>query len=249
MPKYICWECRVQLEKSYVFRKQCKTSDDKLHKHVRLTNAGRVSKVFVKKDEIDDDDYDYELEQSLAFLEKVQKEEFQQREAEREELAEKLKETIRTEEIEKIFEDARSYLNARASQHQPSSTASSDESVTRSTGAKNVEKSEIVELKNEEHSLKANDDHHVANEEPTHSSYPELLKEIKETYTDDNSEDEPSTYYVIKQMENADEETHSTTGEGDDSILIADYNEDETEENEGEIQAISLESFEGILIF
>lgn len=70
LPKNVCEECRIQLEKSYLFRKRCQISDNKLKKHLRFVNAGRVSKVFSKSEEEDDDEF--ELEDSKLFLKKVE---------------------------------------------------------------------------------------------------------------------------------------------------------------------------------
>ncbi|KAL5284869.1 hypothetical protein ACFFRR_006904 [Megaselia abdita] len=70
LPNNICEDCRIQLEKSYLFRKRCQISDNKLKKHLRFVNAGRVSKVFQKSDE--DDDEEFELEDSKTFLKKVE---------------------------------------------------------------------------------------------------------------------------------------------------------------------------------
>ncbi|XP_065371513.1 zinc finger and SCAN domain containing protein 4D [Calliphora vicina] len=67
-PKRICYECRLQLEKSYLFRKQSQSSDAKLRKHMRLIGMGRKSKVFDKKLEEDDDDDEIELQDTLAFI-------------------------------------------------------------------------------------------------------------------------------------------------------------------------------------
>uniref|UniRef100_T1GP75 ZAD domain-containing protein n=1 Tax=Megaselia scalaris TaxID=36166 RepID=T1GP75_MEGSC len=36
LPDNICEECRIQLEKSYLFRKRCQISDNKLKKHLRF---------------------------------------------------------------------------------------------------------------------------------------------------------------------------------------------------------------------
>lgn len=41
LPKQICLECRLVLEKSFLFRNKCKSSDTKLRRHFRLINAGK----------------------------------------------------------------------------------------------------------------------------------------------------------------------------------------------------------------
>lgn len=41
LPKQICVECRLQLEKSFLFRNKCKNSDAKQRRHFRLVNAGK----------------------------------------------------------------------------------------------------------------------------------------------------------------------------------------------------------------
>lgn len=41
LPKRICLECRLMLEKSFLFRNKCKNSDSKLRRHIRLINAGK----------------------------------------------------------------------------------------------------------------------------------------------------------------------------------------------------------------
>ncbi|XP_023300602.2 zinc finger protein 652-B [Lucilia cuprina] len=66
-PTKICPDCRLQLEKSYLFRKQSQASDAKLRKHLRLIGMGKTSKVFNKKTEDDDDD-ELELQDSIEFI-------------------------------------------------------------------------------------------------------------------------------------------------------------------------------------
>lgn len=41
LPKRICMDCRLMLEKSFLFRNKCKNSDSKLRRHIRLINAGK----------------------------------------------------------------------------------------------------------------------------------------------------------------------------------------------------------------
>lgn len=41
LPKRICLECRLALEKSFLFRNKSKNSDSKLRRHFRLINAGK----------------------------------------------------------------------------------------------------------------------------------------------------------------------------------------------------------------
>lgn len=45
LPKRICLECRLILEKSFLFRNKCKNSDSKLRRHFRLINAGKGEKL------------------------------------------------------------------------------------------------------------------------------------------------------------------------------------------------------------
>lgn len=69
LPSKICTECRLQLEKSYYFRKQSQASDSKLRKHIRLVGMGKNSKVFVKKlEEDDDDDDELNFKDTLDFI-------------------------------------------------------------------------------------------------------------------------------------------------------------------------------------
>lgn len=80
-PKKICTECRLQLEKSYYFRKQSQVSDAKLRKHLRLVSMGKASKVFNKKTDEDDDD-EMEFQDTLDFIreqENLQKEKEKQK--------------------------------------------------------------------------------------------------------------------------------------------------------------------------
>lgn len=44
LPKRICLECRLSLEKSFLFRNKSKNSDSKLRRHFRLINAGKGKK-------------------------------------------------------------------------------------------------------------------------------------------------------------------------------------------------------------
>lgn len=68
LPKNICTECRYQLEKSYLFRKQSQASDAKLRKHIRLLSLGKSSRVFQKKTDEDDDDDGIEFYDSIEFI-------------------------------------------------------------------------------------------------------------------------------------------------------------------------------------
>ncbi|XP_037928623.1 zinc finger protein 483-like [Teleopsis dalmanni] len=69
LPKYICAECRYQLEKSYLLRKRSQATDSKLRKHLRLINSGRISQCFIKTD--DDDEDEIEFEDSLNFIKQI----------------------------------------------------------------------------------------------------------------------------------------------------------------------------------
>ncbi|XP_061391388.1 zinc finger protein 782 [Musca vetustissima] len=68
LPAKICPDCRLQLEKSYLFRKQSQTSDSKLRKHIRLLSLGKKSKVFKKSTDDDDDDDELEFQDSIDFI-------------------------------------------------------------------------------------------------------------------------------------------------------------------------------------
>ncbi|XP_063706785.1 zinc finger protein pita-like [Culicoides brevitarsis] len=54
LPKYLCLECRYQLDKTYIFRMKSKNAESKLKRHIRLLNAGKVSHVFEEEDDSDD---------------------------------------------------------------------------------------------------------------------------------------------------------------------------------------------------
>lgn len=54
LPKYICLDCRYQLDKTYIFRMKSKNAESKLKRHIRLVNAGKVSHVFEEEDDSDD---------------------------------------------------------------------------------------------------------------------------------------------------------------------------------------------------
>lgn len=41
LPKKICLDCRLQLERSFLFRNKSKNSDAKLRRHFRFINAGK----------------------------------------------------------------------------------------------------------------------------------------------------------------------------------------------------------------
>lgn len=54
LPKFICLDCRYQLDKTYIFRMKSKNAESKLKRHMRLINAGKVSHVFEEEDDSDD---------------------------------------------------------------------------------------------------------------------------------------------------------------------------------------------------
>ena len=79
-PKKICTECRLQLEKSYYFRKMSQASDAKLKKHLRLVSMGKVSKVFNKQFDEDDEEDELEFKDSLDFIrEQEEKQKYEER--------------------------------------------------------------------------------------------------------------------------------------------------------------------------
>ncbi|XP_075148261.1 uncharacterized protein LOC142222157 [Haematobia irritans] len=69
LPSKICSDCRYQLEKSYLFRKQSQAADAKLRKHTRLVSLGKPSKVFIKDEDEDDD---LEFQDSIDFIKEVE---------------------------------------------------------------------------------------------------------------------------------------------------------------------------------
>lgn len=54
LPKYLCLDCRYQLDKTYIFRMKSKNAESKLKRHIRLLNAGKVSQVFEEEDDSDE---------------------------------------------------------------------------------------------------------------------------------------------------------------------------------------------------
>lgn len=54
LPKFICLDCRYQLDKTYIFRMKSKNAESKLKRHMRLVNAGKVSHVFEEEDDSDE---------------------------------------------------------------------------------------------------------------------------------------------------------------------------------------------------
>uniref|UniRef100_A0A336MRL0 CSON005323 protein n=1 Tax=Culicoides sonorensis TaxID=179676 RepID=A0A336MRL0_CULSO len=54
LPKFICVDCRYQLDKTYIFRIKSKNAESKLKRHIRLINAGKVSHVFEEEDDSDE---------------------------------------------------------------------------------------------------------------------------------------------------------------------------------------------------
>lgn len=128
-PKKICTDCRLQLEKSYYFRKLSQKSDAKLRKHMRLIGMGKVSKVFDAK--LDDDEDDVEYQDSLTFIkeqeelqkqkEKLKIESFMteiklQNEHDLQKVRENLRNTCRQELIPEIRDELRSELQVKIKQ-------------------------------------------------------------------------------------------------------------------------------------
>lgn len=73
LPKKICGECRYQLEKSFLFRQRSQAADKKLRKHNRLIGMGKKSRVFSKSSENDSDEDELEFEESIEFINKLEK--------------------------------------------------------------------------------------------------------------------------------------------------------------------------------
>ncbi|XP_017849007.1 zinc finger protein 135 [Drosophila busckii] len=73
LPKKICDECRYQLEKSFVFRHRSQEADKRLRKHNRLISLGKKSRVFAKSVDNDSDVEELELEESVGFINTLEK--------------------------------------------------------------------------------------------------------------------------------------------------------------------------------
>ncbi|KAM7363980.1 uncharacterized protein ACRADG_000685 [Cochliomyia hominivorax] len=119
-PKKICRDCRLQLEKSYYFRKQSQASDTKLRKHFRLISMGKVSKVFLKKTDEDDDD-ELEFQDTIEFIKEHEEEEKQkdklkfdalinEMKLENEQNLQKIRENMRTKCREELTPEIRAQL-------------------------------------------------------------------------------------------------------------------------------------------
>ena len=50
-PLKICYACRYELEKSYVFRIRCKNADAKLRRHIKMINSGKISNILEEEDD------------------------------------------------------------------------------------------------------------------------------------------------------------------------------------------------------
>ena len=61
-PLKICYACRYELEKSYVFRIRCKNADAKLRRHIKMINSGKISNI------LEEEDDDLEIDGSLKFI-------------------------------------------------------------------------------------------------------------------------------------------------------------------------------------
>ncbi|XP_034489257.1 zinc finger protein 37 [Drosophila innubila] len=73
LPKKICGECRYQLEKSFLFRQRSQVADKKLRKHNRLVSMGKKSRVFAKSSDNDSDEDELEFEESIEFINQLEK--------------------------------------------------------------------------------------------------------------------------------------------------------------------------------
>lgn len=97
------------MEKYYVFKKKCKVSDTKLRRHLRLINAGKISKVFEPQSDDEDDDDEKSLIQE--FFDDYSKEENLKKILELEERENEFEERIqlaileRSEDQENIIKD------------------------------------------------------------------------------------------------------------------------------------------------
>ncbi|CAG9812369.1 unnamed protein product [Chironomus riparius] len=67
LPKKICRNCRLQLEKSYYFRMTAKQSEIRLKKFMRLKNQNKEANHVLQKDYIDDDIEEYEEQLSETY--------------------------------------------------------------------------------------------------------------------------------------------------------------------------------------
>lgn len=106
LPKKICGDCRYQLEKSFLFRQRSQNADKKLRKHIRLVSMGKKSRVFSKSEDNDSEEDELEFEESIDFINKLEK----QREEEPRKWREKFKEEQEKEllnRIESIREELR----------------------------------------------------------------------------------------------------------------------------------------------
>lgn len=144
LPKRICLECRLTLEKSFLFRNKCKNSDGKLRHHFRLINAGKgkinhfslncfpisINKLFREFaesslfDDLDDDEFEDEYSESIEIINKLE-----------EKLNQKQKDNIESKiqnaierETQRIYDEAKATLDrnpikpkrARNSEPEPS---------------------------------------------------------------------------------------------------------------------------------
>ncbi|XP_031631285.1 zinc finger protein 12-like [Contarinia nasturtii] len=95
LPKRVCLECRLVLEKSFLFRTKCKNSDLKLRRHFRLINAGKVSHVFDDSEDEFEDEYTESMK-VIDALEKRLEEKQKTHEIIEKEIEEEKKEEIQT---------------------------------------------------------------------------------------------------------------------------------------------------------
>lgn len=223
LPKQICNQCRIQLVRFYCFRKRCQISDVKLRKHIRLTNAGKVSHVFKPKDEEDDDDDDEKFKDSLNLLkeiEKVEQEKQSQRDAE---LEEKIRQKLREEETNKIFEEAITFFNNKISNKSKARSANDNETskAEASTSAWSDDKrAETEEQSNPvfEELVDSTETVYIASlkDDGANGTSCYMMKvnssndadfEMTEDKSLDNQEDCMSTYTVVKVEDNMEYET------------------------------------------
>ncbi|CAD7077863.1 unnamed protein product [Hermetia illucens] len=223
LPKQICNQCRIQLVRFYCFRKRCQISDVKLRKHIRLTNAGKVSHVFKPKDEEDDDDDDEKFKDSLNLLKEIEKEE-QEKQSQRDaELEEKIRQKLREEETNKIFEEAITFFNNKISNKSKARSANDNETskAEASTSAWSDDKrAETEEQSNPvfEELVDSTETVYIASlkDDGANGTSCYMMKvnssndadfEMTEDKSLDNQEDCMSTYTVVKVEDNMEYET------------------------------------------
>ncbi|XP_055905623.1 zinc finger and SCAN domain-containing protein 12 [Eupeodes corollae] len=117
LPSLICEKCRYQLEVSYYFRKKCQISDGKLRKHIRMLNAGKKSRVFVKSSDEDDDEDEEELhcKQSIGFIEAIDARKKAEEDEKNQKWLEEQREQMRREETQRLSEELRVFMQSRVS--------------------------------------------------------------------------------------------------------------------------------------